>query len=456
MRVVRSVPISAPWPDRLDPGPSVWDDAGAGTSGPLAETVAQPWAAWLKRLPVPDAVTRNFQRVREGAAVVVTGQQPVILGGPLMVILKAARAVSLARALEEKWGRPVVPVFWIAGDDHDLGEMLGTAVLDAGGALHRHRLQVPDTRTAANALLVPEEAGALLAAVAEQAGLPDADRFQPQPGDSLSTWFARTLLAHLGTAGLVPLDPQCLDAAARPLFEEVLERGTDYQQALRDGALELEQAVAEAPLPADADPPVFVIQDGERHRLRRDGDGRLTHRGSPVTIGEVLDGAQNGRWRLSANVSLRVLLQNRVLPVAAFVAGPAERLYQAQLRPLHEAFAVAHPAVVARPSATVLPRAARRHLRRLGLEPVEWFAEVPPEEDAGEWSQRGRELHEQVRRWLDEPDEKLRPGGRAQERVVNPLSFLQEYGDALVSACLDLPADQEGHWLIMTEDQNHD
>ena len=65
-----------------------------------------------------------------GALVVTTGQQPGLFTGPLYTIHKALSAAALARRLEAEWQRPVVPVFWLAGDDHDFAEASRAAWLD--------------------------------------------------------------------------------------------------------------------------------------------------------------------------------------------------------------------------------------------------------------------------------------------------------------------------------------
>src|SRR5262252_1096433 len=90
--------------------------------GRLAPEIGERWAAWLDQIGAGAAVRRNLDRLRSGARAVLSGQQAGVLGGPLLTLLKGARAVSFAREVEAASGHPVVPVFWIAGDDHDLDE----------------------------------------------------------------------------------------------------------------------------------------------------------------------------------------------------------------------------------------------------------------------------------------------------------------------------------------------
>lgn len=61
---------------------------------------------------------------RPGVRVVVTGQQPALLAGPLLVLYKAAAAVRLAAELQTRHhGLHFVPVFWVADEDHDFDEV---------------------------------------------------------------------------------------------------------------------------------------------------------------------------------------------------------------------------------------------------------------------------------------------------------------------------------------------
>ena len=70
-----------------------------------------------------------------GAVAITTGQQPGLLTGPLYTIYKALSTAALGRILERQWQRPVVPVFWVAGDDHDFSEASSASWIAADGTL---------------------------------------------------------------------------------------------------------------------------------------------------------------------------------------------------------------------------------------------------------------------------------------------------------------------------------
>src|SRR5260370_32993379 len=67
-----------------------------------------------------DAAKANIAKLRGGARAVVTGQQVVLFGGPLLTRLKAATAVARAREATAATGGERVPGFWLGTDDHDL------------------------------------------------------------------------------------------------------------------------------------------------------------------------------------------------------------------------------------------------------------------------------------------------------------------------------------------------
>ena len=93
----------------------------------MIETTNRAWGA-------DPAALASAERLRSRETLaVVTGQQPGLFGGPLYSLIKAMSTVAAARELEARTGQPVVPVFWIEGDDHDFEEIRGAWLLDRAG-----------------------------------------------------------------------------------------------------------------------------------------------------------------------------------------------------------------------------------------------------------------------------------------------------------------------------------
>ena len=76
------------------------------------------------------ATLENLERLaKSGTFAVVTGQQVGLFSGPAFTLFKALTTVRLANYLTEQ-GIPVVPVFWLASQDHDLAEVAQVGILD--------------------------------------------------------------------------------------------------------------------------------------------------------------------------------------------------------------------------------------------------------------------------------------------------------------------------------------
>ena len=81
---------------------------------------------YMAKFPQSDKVDLHLRELEENALVVIGGQQAGLLTGPLYSIHKAISTILLAKQQREALGIPIVPVFWIAGEDHDLDEINST------------------------------------------------------------------------------------------------------------------------------------------------------------------------------------------------------------------------------------------------------------------------------------------------------------------------------------------
>ena len=262
--------------------------------------------------------------------VVTTGQQPGLFSGPLYTIYKALSAIALARRLERDRKVPVVPVFWVAGDDHDFHEASVATVLNAAGDPVRIVLRERPADGPAWPLMRepcgPEIVGALERL---RAAAPDTEfkaevlawlQGSYRPETSLADACAAALHALLGGHGLAVLRPY--EAAVKREMSPWLLRGLDI--TLADGLT-----------------PVLLEASLGRDRLRRDGTGFVTRRSVERFDRPALERiAAEAPDRLSPNVLLRPVVEAALLPTVAYLAGPGELQYLPEATPLYEALGV--------------------------------------------------------------------------------------------------------------------
>ena len=341
----------------------------------VADMLAEQNRAW----GVADAVLERVDALRQPDAVaVVTGQQLGLFAGPLYTVYKARTAVRLAARLERETGRPAVPVFWLADEDHDFAEVHRAAFASGEDVRYcsydddrpPHVGRGPVGRIvldeAATERALAELAEALPEGPGREAALALAgDAYVP--GRSMRGAFARLLRALVPDVVLMSADDARLKRLAAPLFAREVRQWRETEALLteRSEALVVAGFHAQvAPSPVN----LFVMGEGARTPLDPDGDGFVL-RGTGVRLSpdDLLAGAESDPAAFSPNVVLRPLLQDTLLPTAAYVAGPGEAAYFAQLDPVYEAFDVPMPVIEPRLSLTVVEPGVAKVLDRYDL-----------------------------------------------------------------------------------------
>ena len=435
------------------------------------------------------------------ATAIVTGQQAVLFGGPLYVLYKALAAVVVARALEARRGAPVVPVFWVAADDHDFAEIRSTTVLDETGQIHDvryspHREPVgqPAARIALDdtvSALVEELRGRLPAGLHRDEVLSLVAACY-RPGATLSEAFARLLSALL--PDLVVLDPSdpALKAPVLPVFARELVEHSPTSRLAAEAGQRLLAAGYHQQVPVRAGfLNLFVYLDGERRAMGwENGIIEVRGLGRRMPVAEAQRMLEKDPSGFSAGVLLRPLTQDLLLPTAAYVGGPAEIAYHAQIGPSYAHFGIPRPVLVPRPSVTLVEPAQARALEadeislpdlqadpqgllsrwarqdypevgaafdrtRKAIEKEmatveEMLGSLDPTLKAAADGARGRALHqvetlqEKAMRALKKRDQSradrlrrtrdaLMPGGAFQERGLGLVNLLARHGTALVA-----------------------
>jgi len=342
----------------------------------ILERQNQSWGSAEKAL-------QNIGRLRAGASALVTGQQVGLFGGPLFTIFKALTAVKLAQLATEA-GIDCVPVFWLATEDHDLEEVNQVSIPGADGSLQKltapiHGLvnaPVGTIRFGSEIQAVVEAATALLGPSAVSDFLREAYRPAETFGSAFARLFAR-LFADWGVIVLDATDPE-LHQVAKPIYQSAIERAAKLDEDLlaRGKALEAmgyHQQVKVTP----SSTLLFTLKNGARVPVHRHvsahGSTDFLIEAEQISQAELLRRVESSPQDFSANVLLRPVIQDYLLPTLAYVGGSAEVAYFAQVGVVYEALLGRITPIIPRLSATLVEPKPKGLLERYGLRLTDLF-----------------------------------------------------------------------------------
>ena len=326
------------------------------------------------------AIEQNLSRLAAGAVAVVTGQQVGLFTGPSYSFYKAIGAVALARKLTER-GVEAVPIFWLAAEDHDLAEVNhawwqgrpGLERLEWPGAADGRRVGEVELGQAI-VPVVERAAGQLEGPFADELARALRDCYAPQ--ESFGSAFAKLMARVFAGRGLILLDPQSprLHSLAATINRRAIEESTELTRELvaRGNALEAAGFHAQVRV-TESSTLLFLDVDGKRTPLRRRNHGFAAGSKTFAASG-LLALLESEPHRFSANALLRPVVQDHLLPTAAYLGGPAEVAYFAQAEVIYKQLGVTMPAVLPRPGFTLVEPKLQRLLRRYGLEIGDFFA----------------------------------------------------------------------------------
>ncbi len=319
--------------------------------------------------------------------VIITGQQPGLFLGPMYTLYKAVTAVALARRVRERHGIACVPVFWVASEDHDFDEVRWFAYNTSDGRLVREFYTPRDGNGEPADIaglplhkvpIDPELSKFIEQMVAHAAGSDQTAavaallRGTLAEAASVSNWFARLMAALFRDTDLVIFAPHMRTArvAAMPVLRSEIESPLACTALLEKSAHRLESLGYTPPILKAANACNFFLMVNGRRRKVVFERGRFMlpeEDGQTLSQEEMLALLETAPERFSPNVALRPVVQQVLFPAAAYVAGPGEIAYWAQLKPLFDHHGVTMPVVWPRSRAVLITPKDRRRLASCGL-----------------------------------------------------------------------------------------
>jgi bacillithiol synthase len=343
-----------------------------------------------------DADGQIFQTIEkfndEEAFAVVTGQQLILYGGPLFTIYKILTAISYAKRWEKKFNRPFVPVFWMADEDHDYEEIA--------------TLGIPVNDEIKNFFLEPESGK--VPRVAEikfgknlepfRKALEEAqfdtdfseqlwnklDSFY-QEGNAVGQAFGKLILHLFGKHGVVLAGTN--SSFAKEMIVQPMQKSVEQTEENYDALTSTSDKLLKAGYHNQVHlqhSNLFWIDD-EKNRIKistengkwsADGDGKNWNQK------ELIDDIEKNSDRFSPNVFLRPVVQNYLLPAIAYVAGPGETAYYAQMKTFYRQFGLKMPLILPRFGATILESGIDRVFRKLPFSVAEYNQRIEDLESA--------------------------------------------------------------------------
>ena len=359
------------------PTPNGIDDSGReiGLDDSVRRGVVEVLRKQNQSFGGDDATTRNLDRLRDGAFAVVTGQQVGLFGGPAYSVYKALTAIHVARELTGR-GVNVVPVFWLATEDHDLAEV-NHCFFPKRGGFERFDLAIagPDDRRVGD-IQLGEAIGELSAQVAALLEGPwsgevakwIAESYRPE--ETFGSAFGKLMTRILAGHGLIFLDPMSPDLHrfSLPTMKKALEEHKSLGDELVARSAALEKAGFHTQVKVtEQSTLVFRLVDGHRLALRSKNGG-FAAGDKAESLDGILKALEEHPEDFSPNALLRPVIQDTLLPTVAYIAGPAEVAYHAQTSLIYKKLLGRAPAILPRASFTLVPPHVSNMLKKYNMD----------------------------------------------------------------------------------------
>ena len=332
----------------------------------------------------------NLRNLKDGKAFAIfTGQQLGIFGGPLYTFYKIITAIKLANHLNEKYEQhQFVPVFWMAGDDHDFEEVSFVKILNPdnkiitvtyndGKAIDVNRGPIGSLKFNSN---IQKTLNDFFDNLRNTEFTETIKKFLSQSftsGKTFTEAFRKMIFDLFDEYGLVIFDPtdKKVKNLLIPIFEKEILDYRIHTRELLEVSAELDDIYhAQVKIqPIN----IFIREKDGRYLLEPvDELFRLKGKRRKFNEEEILNRLYEQPEDFSPNVMLRPICQDYLFPTALYVGGPSEVSYFAQVMPLYDFFNIPHPIVYPRSSLTIIEKNIKKIIDKHNLNYIDIFIGV--------------------------------------------------------------------------------
>lgn len=337
--------------------------------------------SFMEPFGLTEQIEVNLAKLEDtNSVVVIGGQQAGLLTGPLYSIHKILSIIHLAQEKERELGVPVVPVFWIAGEDHDIYEVNHVFTPK------RHQLKksvfrqkyMNDKKMISKVEFEKQELKQWYQDVMTTFGETNHSNrilefleealVKTRTYTEFFVFITHELFKEYGLLLVDSANPD-LRKIEGPFFYRLIQNGEEITHALMQQQEVIEkQGFTTAIDAAEDGMQLFYEKDDERLLLHYNKDEKQVFgTGIQFSKEDLLKIAEQNPQALSNNVVTRPLMQEMLFPTIAFIAGPGEIAYWAELKQVFELLEMKMPAIVPRLNITILERNVDDDLRELSI-----------------------------------------------------------------------------------------
>jgi len=392
----------------------------------------------------------NIDKLRDPSTLaVVTGQQMVLYGGPLFTVFKTLTAIQLAEQYESELGKPVVPVFWLADEDHDIEEISGINLFSRDD-VKKCSVSFNQPGKRVSEYTLDEVIQELETCVKE--GIIETDFSQDlwnilessySKNHSVDQAFGLMLQKLFGRYGLILAGSN--DISIKNLTKSTLTQSVakadDIFDRLKENTKKLEKAGYKGQVYLNNSNLFYIDDRGFRVKVEYDGDvWFIDNSDKRWNSNELINEIDKSPNRFSPNVFLRPVLQDKLLPTLSYVAGPGEIAYYAQMNGVYDYFDQSMPQIMPRFSGTFIESSVDRIFQKLPFSPADYNKRIEDlesdyidqtdqpdlEKIFGDWKQRIDALTVEKKSVIGEIDPTLKnTAGKASSTYFSELDKLK-------------------------------
>jgi bacillithiol synthase len=299
---------------------------------------------------------------------ITTGHQLCLFTGPVYFVYKLLSAIKLAEDLNKEFNdKHFVPVYWLAGEDHDFAEVNHFHVFGKKIEWKTEQLGPVGRFKTTGLKDVYDQFASVAGDTKEAKAMLELFSNAYLSHDTLNDATRYLVNALFGKYGVVIADGN--DREFKSQFGTEFKRDMLDQHAakkLSESVAALEKMGYEAQVkPRDVN--AFYMEEGLRTRIDRSNGEFQLQNGKRMSHAELSALIAESPEKLSPNVTLRPLYQQKILPNIAYVGGPGELAYWLEYKDMFEAFGISFPVLVLRDSFTLVDRSTIDKLAKLGL-----------------------------------------------------------------------------------------